>query len=349
MLLHQRAKLGILAGAGWPDAVASASPLGFVKTELSRGIAVSQSVAQAPAWSAPHERRLIPRGIALRVYVAATPQGYRVMPGGLTRVASAINTRFISMQRGGSSKDTWVLSDEPVSSFSLLKPQIGKADLIRSGSNLSSRVVENLFWFGRYAERCEDLARLLRVGGRTVLSGIRKSPVDGPVAVGALGLAGDEQADLLDLRRSGWLGAGRAAAPGGDEALQRQPHHRPLARRGLEAGLVGDAVEAAVGAQVELVTPPVAAHLEQAGERADGSLRDLGQGAHRGEAAVVLQRHFTRKHPVAGRVVAHVACRHAAHHAVVDGLPGDDGGRSVEAVEGVFHGGVGLTWGVGCL
>ncbi len=43
--------LGILAGAGWPDAVASASPLGFVKTELSRGIAVSQSVAQAPAWS----------------------------------------------------------------------------------------------------------------------------------------------------------------------------------------------------------------------------------------------------------------------------------------------------------
>ena len=134
-----------------------ARPAAYVAQELVR-------FSQAPAWSAPHERRLIPRGIALRVYVAATPQGYRVMPGGLTRVASAINTRFISMQRGGSSKDTWVLSDEPVSSFSLLKPQIGKADLIRSGSNLSSRVVENLFWFGRYAERCEDLARLLRVG-----------------------------------------------------------------------------------------------------------------------------------------------------------------------------------------
>ena len=38
-------------------------------------------------------------------------------------------------------------------------------------------------------------ARLLRVGQRTVLSGIRKSPAPGPVAVGALGLAGDEQAD----------------------------------------------------------------------------------------------------------------------------------------------------------
>ena len=134
-----------------------ARPHAYVAQELVR-------FSQAPAWSAPHERRLLPRGVALRVYVAATPQGYKVMPGGLTRVTSAINARFISMQRGGSSKDTWVLSDEPVSTFSLIKPLIGKTDLVSSGSNLSSRVVENLFWFGRYTERCEDMARLLRVG-----------------------------------------------------------------------------------------------------------------------------------------------------------------------------------------
>jgi len=134
-----------------------ARPQAYVAQELVR-------FSQSPSWSAPHERRLMPRGVALRVYVAATPQGYQVMPGGLTRVTSATNARFISMQRGGSSKDTWVLSDEPVSAFSLVKPLIGKADLVRSGSNLSSRVVENLYWFGRYAERCEDTARLLRVG-----------------------------------------------------------------------------------------------------------------------------------------------------------------------------------------
>ncbi len=41
------------------------------------------------------------------------------------------------------------------------------------------------------------LARPLRVGGgRNVLSGIGKSPVAGPVGVSALGLQGDEQADL---------------------------------------------------------------------------------------------------------------------------------------------------------
>lgn len=67
------------------------------------------------------------------------------------------------MQRGGSSKDAWVLAKGPVSEFTLLKPSVGVRDLVRSGSNLSSRVVENLFWLGRYSERFDDSARMLRV------------------------------------------------------------------------------------------------------------------------------------------------------------------------------------------
>ncbi|MEI7431345.1 MAG: alpha-E domain-containing protein, partial [Betaproteobacteria bacterium] len=63
----------------------------------------------------------------------------------------------------GSSKDTWIVSKGAVNTFSLLKPSLGKADLIRSGSNLSSRVVENLYWFGRYTERCDSSARFLRL------------------------------------------------------------------------------------------------------------------------------------------------------------------------------------------
>lgn len=43
---------------------------------------------------------------------------------------------------------------------------------------------------------CTGRARPLPVGGRQVLSAIAKMPVQGPVAVGPLGLAGDEQADL---------------------------------------------------------------------------------------------------------------------------------------------------------
>ena len=39
-------------------------------------------------------------------------------------------------------------------------------------------------------------SRFLRVGDRTLRSAIRKQPVEGPVMVGPLGLAGDEQNDL---------------------------------------------------------------------------------------------------------------------------------------------------------
>ena len=43
---------------------------------------------------------------------------------------------------------------------------------------------------------CTGRAQTLRVAGREVLSAISKAPVAGPVAVGPLGLEGDEQADL---------------------------------------------------------------------------------------------------------------------------------------------------------
>ena len=119
-------------------------------------------LSQAPVWDRAHPR-LLPRSIGLRVFACATPNGYVVMPGGLTRVASGADARVISMQRGGSSKDTWVLASGPVSSFSLLRRSIQEQDLVRAGTNLSSRGVENLFWFGRYCERSEASARLLRV------------------------------------------------------------------------------------------------------------------------------------------------------------------------------------------
>src|SRR5574343_325328 len=134
-------------------------------------------LSQAPTWSRAHERRLLARPVGLRAYAVTTPDGYSVMPGGLARVGTGAGTRIISMQRGGASKDTWVQTNGPVSDFSLLKPSIGVRDLVRSGANLSSRVVENLFWLGRYSERFDDSARMLRVAlGRVVSSGGSKTP-----------------------------------------------------------------------------------------------------------------------------------------------------------------------------
>ncbi len=128
-------------------------------------------VSQAPVLerSAAMEQ-LSARTVGLRVFAVATPQGYRVMPGGLTRVAGDGDSRVIAMQRGGRSKDTWVLSEGPVNaSFSLLSTTVTPADLVTSRGNVPSRIAENLFWFGRYGERCDASARLLRVAIGSVL------------------------------------------------------------------------------------------------------------------------------------------------------------------------------------
>jgi len=121
-------------------------------------------LSQAPVYDARDPRHLGARSVGLRVFAVATRNGYHVMPGGLARVAGTHDARVISMQRGGASKDTWALSAAPVNtSLTLLRSTVGPADLVRSGSDLSSRVAESLFWFGRYAERAEGTARLLRV------------------------------------------------------------------------------------------------------------------------------------------------------------------------------------------
>ena len=130
---------------------------------------------------APGGEVLAPRAVGLRVFAVATPDGYRVMPGGLTRVAGAGESRAIAMQRGGRSKDTWVLSSAPVNaSFSLLSTTVRAEDLVASRANLPSRAAENLFWYGRYSERCDGAARTLRVAIAGVLD---------PVAGHADGLA----------------------------------------------------------------------------------------------------------------------------------------------------------------
>ncbi len=140
-------------------------------------------VSQAPVLEAGTEpgrsQQMRSRTVGLRVFAVATPSGYHVMPGGLTRVAGDDQSRVIAMQRGGRSKDTWVLSDAPINaSFSLLSRTVKPEDLVASRANVPSRAAENLFWFGRYGERCDASARLLRVAIADVLDESRE-PSDG--------------------------------------------------------------------------------------------------------------------------------------------------------------------------
>ncbi|WP_165234442.1 circularly permuted type 2 ATP-grasp protein [Aquisphaera insulae] len=106
--------------------------------------------------------RLEPRYQTIRVFLAAREEGYAIMPGGLTRVASSADTKVVTMQRGGGSKDTWILADGPVTSFSLLPSPHRSIRLSRAGGDLSSRHADNFYWLGRYVERAEQVVRLLR-------------------------------------------------------------------------------------------------------------------------------------------------------------------------------------------
>ncbi|NMF87879.1 circularly permuted type 2 ATP-grasp protein [Aromatoleum petrolei] len=134
-------------------------PHAYVGQEL---VELSQAPVMPDSGSPTLDRRLVARAIGVRVYAVVTPEGWRVMPGGLTRVSGSGDVDILSMQRGGSSKDTWVLSEAPVSQFSLLKGELGAGDIVRAGPEIASRSAENLFWLGRYAERVENSARLLR-------------------------------------------------------------------------------------------------------------------------------------------------------------------------------------------
>ena len=133
-----------------------ANPNHYIAQELVR-------LSQAPVWKDGRAPGLQARAVGLRVFACATPNGYVVMPGGLTRVATGPDARVLTMQMGGASKDTWVQARARVDTHRLQKSSITGEDLVREDSNLSSRVAENLLWFGRHAERSDNICRLLRV------------------------------------------------------------------------------------------------------------------------------------------------------------------------------------------
>ncbi|TPG59611.1 hypothetical protein EAH89_05045 [Roseomonas nepalensis] len=100
--------------------------------------------------------RLEPRPVALRLFLLHDGAGWRCLPGGVARVADAEG-------RGGEvSKDVWVLSEEGAEIRGPAALQVPALAIRRAAGDLPSRVADNLFWLGRYVERLDDSARLMR-------------------------------------------------------------------------------------------------------------------------------------------------------------------------------------------
>jgi uncharacterized circularly permuted ATP-grasp superfamily protein/uncharacterized alpha-E superfamily protein len=122
---------------------------------------VAQEAVTLSTTPALIEGRLLPRPVALRVFVARTAAGWTVMPGGFARIGARADPEAVAMQRGGSAADVWVVAPGPVPRPSILPPAAAGQSRGAPGA-LPARAADNLFWLGRYVERTEGMVRLMR-------------------------------------------------------------------------------------------------------------------------------------------------------------------------------------------
>ncbi|EDY83307.1 conserved domain protein [Verrucomicrobiia bacterium DG1235] len=118
------------------------------------------SQATTPSYE---DGKLQPRNFIMRVFLVADGNGWKMMPGGLVRHPSGDDSMTFSMQHGGESKDVWVIRDPALESGTRAAAHINLDKPIhRNHTDLPSRTADNMHWLGRYIERAESLARLLR-------------------------------------------------------------------------------------------------------------------------------------------------------------------------------------------
>ena len=127
-------------------------------------------LSTTPVWD---QGRITPRPFVLRVFAAATPGGWTIMPGGFCRIADQLDARAVSMGDGARAADVWVVSDKAVSTATLL-PAVDTVRIRRIAGWVPSRAADNLFWLGRYLERAEATLRLIRA------LGTQRDPGKGP-------------------------------------------------------------------------------------------------------------------------------------------------------------------------
>jgi len=140
--------------------------------------------SQAPTWQGDE---ISPRTAMLRVYAIASGDGeWQLLQGGMTRIA-AVDPHIVSIQSGGSTLDTWVMTDQQVDTYSMLPNRARLPRWTATEQLVSSRSAESLFWLGRYTERCELMVRLAKEALVLVSTNQQDSLPALNDAIGALG------------------------------------------------------------------------------------------------------------------------------------------------------------------
>ncbi len=105
---------------------------------------------------------MVPRQVVLRLFLTFNGSEWRAMHGGLARVLQDSDTLAGTLPASGLSKDVWVLNDDRSDIVGPLAQPAGPLAIRRTTGDLPSRVADDLFWLGRYVERLETAARLVR-------------------------------------------------------------------------------------------------------------------------------------------------------------------------------------------
>ncbi|APB99120.1 circularly permuted type 2 ATP-grasp protein [Polynucleobacter asymbioticus] len=125
-------------------------------------------LAQMPTWLNAfniNDASLIePHSYMLRVFALSNgADSWQVLPGGLARIAGN-NSGVASMQRGGSSADVWVQTQQSNTNQENHTQQAApNKEILLRKRMVTSRAAENLYWFGRYTERSENILRLAKL------------------------------------------------------------------------------------------------------------------------------------------------------------------------------------------
>ncbi len=126
----------------------------------------------SPKWD---NDSLQPSAVVLRCFLIADPaagKGYRVLPGGLAREPAGDTPLHALGRLNGTLKDVWVLAEDAADVQLPPSRRFHQLGVDRGGADLQSRVADNLYWLGRYIERLDNGARLLRTTASRVAQGV---------------------------------------------------------------------------------------------------------------------------------------------------------------------------------
>ena len=145
---------------------------------------------------------LEPRPVVLRVFLVFDGVRWHAMPGGLAEVLpEGVLPGLRGRARGPRlTKDVWVLREDQLD---IVGPPVRLAPrlaLRRHSGDLPSRVADNLFWLGRYVERLDRAARLVRAALVRLSRGAAMLPREGlelAVLARSLEAAGVIEPDVL--------------------------------------------------------------------------------------------------------------------------------------------------------